>query len=624
MHESTRKRLAEMKERRKGRTYKVSRVPRVEAAKNFRGITLRSKVGSYLAGSIKWITGVKGDKSCGCANIASQMNKRGPDWCEENSEYIVGKMLSNSGKLAEAVGVPLEMLETAAGKLFLQSGAKVLLWNAIRADRANTKRVEDSREKKAKEKQTKQVRKAAHKFRRSAVRTGPAVEKITLPADVKRNLIYHIFPAKKERWLWQWNLDQILERVELFNGRKVVGIVHDENTDSPDAVKEYLAGHGFDYIVEPNVKRLGENVTAVKLMDAVRSFEPEVTFRAHAKGVSKSFYMTGGSYHKGKQGLEFKSGEAVQDWTKLMYATCLDYWDLIKGALESRAMCGPFRRHSRMSRANWYYSGSFYWYEHTRFYQRDWQGLDDKRYGVESLPGTMFDTKEVACVFGNDCPSLYPRRIMDANILPQFHEWEKCNVPNRVLTPGKLTGPRQFAKLSGTLEQMAGYAEARPSDINEHVHALRSLAQRCEHVTEFGVRCGVSTVALLSGKPKTLRSYDLNGPPNLNTLYSIVPPGTNWRFNTADTLEISIDPTDFLFIDTLHEYSQLSQELKLHGNKARKYIAFHDTVTFGIDGELGGHGLNRAIEEFQAENPHWVTMADFKNCNGLRVLRREN
>jgi hypothetical protein len=52
----------------------------------------------------------------------------------------------------------------------------------------------------------------------------------------------------------------------------------------------------------------------------------------------------------------------------------------------------------------------------------------------------------------------------------------------------------------------------------------------------------------------------------------------------------------------------------LHGNKARKYIGFHDTTTYEFIGERytkgddwfeEGKGLWKAIEEFLEVNPHW-------------------
>jgi len=80
-----------------------------------------------------------------------------------------------------------------------------------------------------------------------------------------------------------------------------------------------------------------------------------------------------------------------------------------------------------------------------------------------------------------------------------------------------------------------------------------------------------------------------------------------------------------IFIDTLHTYEQLKQELKLHGNKAQKYIAFHDTHTFGLRGEIDNDnkGLLSAIIEFMMENPHWKFYKYKTNNNGLTILKRE-
>ena len=70
-------------------------------------------------------------------------------------------------------------------------------------------------------------------------------------------------------------------------------------------------------------------------------------------------------------------------------------------------------------------------------------------------------------------------------------------------------------------------------------------------------------------------------------------------------------------------YDQLKKELELHGNKAKKYLAFHDTVTFGTRGESSGHkGLMPAIEGFLQDNPQWAIKHHYKNNNGLLVLER--
>ena len=51
-------------------------------------------------------------------------------------------------------------------------------------------------------------------------------------------------------------------------------------------------------------------------------------------------------------------------------------------------------------------------------------------------------------------------------------------------------------------------ARDTPSDINEHIEILRTLADSVEHVTEMGTRTGVSTRAFLASDV-TIRAYDL-------------------------------------------------------------------------------------------------------------------
>lgn len=162
------------------------------------------------------------------------------------------------------------------------------------------------------------------------------------------------------------------------------------------------------------------------------------------------------------------------------------------------------------------------------------------------------------------------------------------------------------------------------TDINEHIPFLYQLAKQCDSIIEFGVRTGKSTRAFLySGTP--LKSYDLELNSELESLfYYAKQQGQNVDYIRANVLGIVIEPVDLLFIDTWHVYDQLKQELKIHGNKATKYIAFHDTFTFGLVGEDGGMGLIPAIMEFLMENPHWKVKYFFTNNNGLTVLERIN
>lgn len=153
-----------------------------------------------------------------------------------------------------------------------------------------------------------------------------------------------------------------------------------------------------------------------------------------------------------------------------------------------------------------------------------------------------------------------------------------------------------------------------PSDISEHLPILREYADRCEHVTEFGVRDCVSLHAFLASKAKKVVAYDIA---NVN-----VPACDKLTFICADVLKVDIEPTDLLFIDTYHTMSQLHAELYWHADLVRKFIIMHDTEMFGRTGEDGGPGLNAAIAEFLAENQAWSEIYRSKANNGLTILAR--
>lgn len=165
------------------------------------------------------------------------------------------------------------------------------------------------------------------------------------------------------------------------------------------------------------------------------------------------------------------------------------------------------------------------------------------------------------------------------------------------------------------------------SDISEHLPILREYASQCDHITEMGVRSIVSTWAFILGNPKKMISYDINNPSeygsNINHVYNNCG-NTDFKFIEANTLDIEIEETDLLFLDTLHIYKQLKKELELHSPKTRKYIIMHDTESFGYVGRDGGYGLRKAIIEFLDDNTNWILHEDFKNNNGLMILKKSS
>lgn len=165
-----------------------------------------------------------------------------------------------------------------------------------------------------------------------------------------------------------------------------------------------------------------------------------------------------------------------------------------------------------------------------------------------------------------------------------------------------------------------------PSDIWQHLPTLKKYAEECPEICEMGVRSIVSTYALLAGKPKKMVSYDINDC-NWKPLQEAVKGITDFEFKIGNTLQIEIDECDLLFIDTLHNYDQLKEELRLHGNKARKYLIFHDTTSYEWSGESYQgkvvKGIWPAIAEFMRLNPQWSIKERFTNNNGLTILVRQ-
>lgn len=169
------------------------------------------------------------------------------------------------------------------------------------------------------------------------------------------------------------------------------------------------------------------------------------------------------------------------------------------------------------------------------------------------------------------------------------------------------------------------YAEAclAPSDINELLPILRNIASGCYNVTEFGMRGGLSTRALIAGRPQRVSSYDLSlQRETVQTLKQAAMDAlVMLDVYQEDTLQCKIFPTDFLFIDTLHTDAQLRGELEKHNQQVQHWIAIHDTITFGAVGEDGGPGLMSAVVHFLEFHKEWVISEHYGFNNGLLVLQ---
>ena len=166
-----------------------------------------------------------------------------------------------------------------------------------------------------------------------------------------------------------------------------------------------------------------------------------------------------------------------------------------------------------------------------------------------------------------------------------------------------------------TLEVLTTRAWVVPSDMSEHVPTLYMLASLCHTIIEFGVRQGVSTIALLAGldpvtRPNTsMHSYDIRPCPIGRDLEHLFAP--RYHFSLGSSLTVEPEPCDLLLLDTLHTHAQLAGELERHGDYAGRYIVLHDTTLYGNVGEDNSSpGINLA----------WQTWADGRRGSGWHLL----
>ncbi len=171
-------------------------------------------------------------------------------------------------------------------------------------------------------------------------------------------------------------------------------------------------------------------------------------------------------------------------------------------------------------------------------------------------------------------------------------------------------------------------AAKTPGDFNEHVPTLRELASRCDHVTEFGGRRGVSSVAILAAQPKRFVTYDLNREGDVESLLKLKGKcDYDFRigdFGGASASQSEIEETDLLFIDSKHTGEHLLAELMTAATNVRRWIALHDTVAYGDRGEDGSQGLLAGVRTFLKEHREWTVVRHDRNNNGLMVLSRDD
>jgi hypothetical protein len=248
-----------------------------------------------------------------------------------------------------------------------------------------------------------------------------------MQGDRRRHLLFHVMPVAGTP-IWRLNCDHLIARMRVFTGQRICGIVTASNRckrplDPPEAVREYLSPHGFEFIEVPNDYRLREVVTWEPMWDRLDATDRDLIFYCHSKGATKPY----------------NPGTVCHSWGRVMYEVLLGYLPAMERLLTTYPIVGLFPqtgRHFANSRSQWHYSGSFYWMRAAEALGRKGpEKIDKTWFGVESWPGLVYPPDEIGCphdpreTAGLD---MYQMESWRDKILPMIARWKQENESGRL------------------------------------------------------------------------------------------------------------------------------------------------------------------------------------------------
>jgi hypothetical protein len=235
-----------------------------------------------------------------------------------------------------------------------------------------------------------------------------------------KSLIYHVCPLRNND-IWRRNLQQLLWRIELFDGKRVIAVAHDggERLHDPDEVAAMFSGVRATLLRRRNDRHLREVASFRDLLEEVKDLGPDnAVFYAHTKGNSTTESVEGATY-----------------WRNMMYHELLDEHERCMRLLEAydavgttkivwpRGFRSPYP--SRLEHGSWMFAGTFFWFHaHTVFSRPNAMYVPQDRYGAEAWLSGILDASEAKSVFQpwleDQFPNPYDPRwyIRSGNVIP--------------------------------------------------------------------------------------------------------------------------------------------------------------------------------------------------------------
>jgi len=271
-----------------------------------------------------------------------------------------------------------------------------------------------------------------------------------------RNLLYHLYPRRDS--IWQWNLDQLLKRLDQFNGKKLMTIAVDDTTETADSVRALIPSCISTTVIHNN-PNLGETATFPLMVRDVASVNhEEITFFGHGKGVTRS-----------KR--EIQTG-AFHQWADVMYSSLLDYPSLVDDAIQTHDFVGAILLglwNFHRVQTPWFFPGTFFWFRHDKIFSAPrWNALYADRWGLERWPGNI--NPDPACAIGLVMNDPYNRT--GGRYLPTRSYWDSV-LSNRWR---QFQIEREAGKPTGTIYQLYFGRHTQETKPFSHLYETMDLA----------------------------------------------------------------------------------------------------------------------------------------------------
>ena len=249
----------------------------------------------------------------------------------------------------------------------------------------------------------------------------------------RANLIFYVLPLRHADRVWQWHVEQLRQRLSIFNGRRIVWIATkgpgtNFNLDSPADVRAAFGrdADSIEFVEAPNDPTHWETPAFRWMLRALYTglsvAETEATWDSVGNGLRAVPPASEATFYFHAKGVRRARQEAIKPWCEAIYYHNLDRWPEVRQILSvypcagiARQKCNPIT----MGGDGWHFAGTGFWFNHAALFHRgdrggrgefsagyavsassaaDWDSIQDHSHSVEAYLGTQFPYEDAYCL----------------------------------------------------------------------------------------------------------------------------------------------------------------------------------------------------------------------------------